>query len=128
MENSIVIARFLAIWFVVFGSIIIFRHDFLKQVWINFYSNPAIMFVVGILYEMVGLLILVLHPGVTFDWSLTITLVGALFFLIGVGRLFYPLLLRHSVDQMLHSNGYIYVGSALVLLGFWFALFGWVAI
>ena len=125
MEMSYFLAKLIGlVSIIVYGGVLLNR-NYYKQVWQELPRQPLLLFVLGIIPLILGLLILLVHNVWTLDWRVLITLIGLIMTLSGIMRLVFPETVLKMAPHVLESKNAIFISSIIMfLIGIYLTLIG----
>jgi hypothetical protein len=115
MQRSQFIARLAGPVLCTVGIAMLVNQEGYREIAEQFLSNPAIIYVSGVLLLTTGLAILNTHPLWTADWRSVITLMGWIATMAGVWRIFAPKFVPF-VGTALVNKPHFFLGAGIVLL------------
>lgn len=127
MLSSILIARFLGLYLLIVGSGLLIRRMQFPRVAHSLSENEGVVFVLGILALIFGLVIVLAHNVWAWNWALPITLIGYLAIFKGIARLWFPDYIHRTVDQRITTQSVILMAIFAMLLGVYFLHHGFLA-
>lgn len=119
MTLSIFLGRFFGLYLLIVGFFYLFRRPFIKKAAEQIFEKEAFVVITAIISLIMGLLVVLSHNIWTFNWKVSITLIGYLALCKGLARLFVP----HHIDKKLIlklviGDNPIYVGIICLIFGF----------
>ena len=124
MYDSYVIAQVLGMLLTVLGIGCIFNQDHIRKVLVAVSENHAIQFIAAIVPLLVGSFIIVVHNEWVANWTVILTLLGWIIFLIGAVRAIFPLFFVARLKHLSHVIPVALLGALLLLLGLVLLYFG----
>ncbi|MCM8791279.1 MAG: hypothetical protein NC938_06250 [Candidatus Omnitrophica bacterium] len=76
MDGSVLIAKFLGPFIVIIGTGLFLNVDIFRRIGADFFKNPALVFISGIMTFLIGLAIVIFNNIWAADWRLIITIFG----------------------------------------------------
>ncbi|KTD21774.1 hypothetical protein [Legionella londiniensis] len=90
MQRSTFLAKVIGWYCVILSLVMIFRQEQIKAIFQQIASEQALLFIVGIMTLILGLLLVISHNVWKMRWPLLITLLSWLTLISGIVRLIYP--------------------------------------
>ena len=90
MELSIILAKMVGLYCLVLSISVLLNFQRIPSLVEDFIRDEVMINVSGIIALIIGIIIVVLHPVITFDWRFIITAFGWGAFLIGIVSLLIP--------------------------------------
>lgn len=118
MKNSIYIGRVMGWYFVIFGLVILLRHQVMHAAILQIATQPALLFFVAINTLIIGLLLVVAHNVWVRGWQVVITILSWLILIGGLVRVSMPEIAIKGAEWWIHNPTYLTVVAAIyVILG-----------
>lgn len=128
MNTSLALARIIGTVFIaLYGSFLINR-KFIKETVKNLSKNPLLPLQTGFISMILGLIILQFNNIFSFDFRLIITLIGWLFVIVGLFRIFFPKVILQIIPKVFSSPLFIIVPAVLFLAGLYLAYVGYISL
>ena len=99
MGNSIFLAKFIGLTFMVIGVGTLVNREWYRELIVQFFSDRGQVYLSGILALLAGVAIVLVHNVWTPDWRILITLLGWIAIAKGVMRLTFPALAMRSAKK-----------------------------
>ena len=125
MISSIILAKFLGLFFTVVGIGFIFNRARIKQIVGVLAENVGIQFIATLFPLLLGSFIVAYHNNWSGDWSMLITIIGWLIFATGVVRAVFPSFWLAQVNAHKDRFAAGWVGSIVLILGLVLLYFGY---
>ena len=104
--------------FVFFVSLaMLVHHHRYKKTSHEFLANPLFVELSGVLYLLFGLVIVVSHNIWVGHWPVVVTIIGWIFLLQGLGRIFFPEAFVKMMKDLTAKSGYALVTWAWLIVG-----------
>jgi len=128
MENSIFIAKFLGVAYIIFGLGILLNTKYYKKILDGLMKNAANVLYGGIFALVVGFLITYYHNIWVANWSVVITIIGWLSLLKGFLLIVFPNFYVSWTKVLTRNESFMPIwGFLAFLLGLYFIYFGFIA-
>jgi hypothetical protein len=128
MNASLALARIIGTVFIaLYGSFLI-NQKFIKDSAKHLSKNPLLPLETGFISMILGLVILQFNNIFTLDFRLVITLIGWLFLVVGVFRIFFPKIILQLLPKVFASRLFIIVPIILLLAGLYLAYVGYISL
>lgn len=122
MDLSIFLAQLFGLYFIIAGTVILFRRKSLIPVVVEFGHDRALILVIALMELIGGLAIAIAHPMWTTDWQGLITLIGWWMIAESVLYLTMPYTGIRRWIRMFNTNQWYVAGGFLsIALGFYLA-------
>ena len=116
--NTLFLATVLGWYMVIFGLLVLIRHEFVKAAMTDILESRGLYFMVAIMTLLLGLLIVSSHNIWMMGWPVIITVFGWLVVVGGVSRLFFSEAVHHMAHEFLKAPMKMKVmGAILVVVG-----------
>ena len=116
--DTIFLATVIGWYMVIFGLLMLIRHDYVKAAMTDILAQPGVYFVLALITVVLGLLIVASHNLWTTSWPVAITLFGWVLFIGGLFRLFFS----EAVHKMWKEC--LKIQMKLKIMGVLFLIFG----
>ena len=116
MIISLFLAKFLGLYMLIVSLAILVRRHFFITVIREYAASHAYMYVTGFLAVFVGLLIVLAHNIWVVNWFVLITIIGWLFLLKGLARIFFPEYCGKLLNKWSNHPYFLTVVAILTLL------------
>lgn len=126
MELSHILAKFFGFYLVIIGIFFLVRKEFIKKVFADFCSSPALITFGGAFSLLFGLWIVLIHPIFQWNWQGVITILGVICILKGIIRLFAPKKLDVMSKKLSQGKAITYSGVIVVLVGLYLLYHGFI--
>jgi len=126
MENSIILARFLGIFFTIWGLGVIANQKRLHGTIDEIVKSQGLQLIAALLPLIIGSFFVAVHNVWTKDWQVIITIFGYLFLFAGAFRAIMTQTWVNLVSNMKGKVKLGLVGVIVVALGLMFLYFGYV--
>jgi len=110
---SIVIGAYL----VLVSLAMLIQHQHAKKLMSEFYANHALVVFSGQIWTIMGLLLIVGHNVWAMEWPVLVTFVGWVLLLMGVYRMFSPMLFAKKMKELQAKKGYDLIVWAWLIIG-----------
>jgi hypothetical protein len=127
METSILIAKILATVYLSFALGLLISSKYYKKTLPELVDNSSYLILGGFMAIVFGFLILEYHNVWNSDWTQVITIFGWLSLLKGIILIVFPGMFAGYKSTMLKAENQKYLVIALILIGGFFAYFGFFA-
>lgn len=104
MNFSYFLGAFLGLYLIIMGVALLTRKEMFQKLIEDFSRNPALIFFSGIMSLLIGLLIILTHNAWVMSWIVMITILGYLFFIQGLIRIYFPDWVAETSKKFSHSN------------------------
>lgn len=127
METSIFLAKVIGLVSVISTSAVLIRYKESLALEEEAIKNPAIAYLAGFAFLILGVLLVVSHSVWAFDWRLVITIMGWLVLLKGAGRIFFPDAVRRMIEKKRDNRGFLVGEVVMFLMGLYLLYYGFIA-
>ncbi len=118
MELSVFLARLLGLYMLIMFVLLATRRDEMLQGIKAVVGNHGLLMTAGAISLLSGLAILIGHPVWIWNWSLVITLLGAIMVVQGILRLGYPAVCADWINAIMrHKNGWSWMMIITLIIG-----------
>lgn len=124
MNFSYFLGAFLGLYLIVMGIALIVRKEMLHELIQDFTKGRVLIFFSGIISLLLGLFIVLSHPIWEVNWRVVITLLGYLFLIQGVIRIYFPDWVAESAKRFSNTHLTLIIGSLLTLIGLFLTYHG----
>jgi len=125
MISSIILARFLGLFFAIMGIGFIFNREHMKAAAMALSENAGIQFAATLFPLLIGSMIVALHNDWSPHWPMLVTIVGWLLFITGVVRAVFTKFWLAQVNAHKDDFAAGWVGSIVLILGLVLLYFGY---
>lgn len=116
MELSIFLAKVIGWLFVIMGIFLLARQKLISSIIEDTLEQPGLLFILGFITLVMGLLLVVSHNMWTMSWPVIITIIAWLTLLGGIFRLFSPDLNKNLARGWLKKPTYIIVSAIIYII------------
>jgi len=124
METSILIAKILATVYLSFSIGLLFSSKYYKEILPKLVDNSSFLILGGFMAIVFGFLILEFHNYWNSDWTIVITIFGWLSLLKGIILIVFPQIFTGYKSIILKADNQKYILMFILILGAFFAYFG----
>lgn len=125
MDVSIFLAKVIGLYLLIMAIALFVNGQKIKPIMSDLVRNPALMFMIGFICLILGLLLVIGHNLWVADWRVLITIIGWLTLIKGVSRVIYPQMDSKMVNFFLESHSAIYIAALIdLVLGVFLIYFG----
>jgi hypothetical protein len=128
MNASLALARIIGTIFIALYASFLINRKFIKEAAKNLSKNPLLPLETGFISMIIGLVILQFNNTLIFDFRFLITLIGWLFLVVGLFRIFFPKVILQLVPKLFSSKIFIIVPIVLLLIGIYLAYVGYISL
>lgn len=126
METSIFLAKVIGLVSVVSVAAVLIRYKKSLALEEEAAKSPALIYLSGFAFLILGVLLVVSHSVWIFDWRLVITTLGWLVLLKGAGRIFFPSAVKRLIEKKRENRWFIMGEVAVFLIGIYLLYHGFV--
>jgi len=119
MEISLFLSKLFGIYFLIMSSALLFKKEYMKEVYNDFFNSAGLMALAGIINLFGGVIVLLFHHIWVLEWQVAITIIGYLMVLKGITRFWVPHLGKNQIKKLTKGNGFNYLGVVILLVGIW---------
>jgi len=126
IETSLFLARVIGLASII--SAVAILSNYKKAVYFEseLTKNPSSVYASGFIFIVIGVLIIVSHPVLEFSWRVTITLMGCVLLIKGIGRILFPEAVNRMIEKK-QKNRWFMVGEIIFLLiGLYLLYYGFI--
>lgn len=124
---SVFYAQVLGLWLFFVALAMIIHQARFKKTFGETLSNPSLMTFSGLVALGLGLLIVISHNIWVKDWPVVVTLVGWVFFLQGLMRVFWPETFAKMMKDLMAGSGYTVASWVWLIVGVYLLWAGFVS-
>ena len=124
MLISLFLAKFLGLYLLVMGIMLLYRQKHWDTVARDFFDSPALILLSGAFALIFGLAIVLLHNVWEPGWRTVITVIGWFALVQAFIRLFMPEAVRKIAMKMTSPHAYLVVSAVMLLLGLFLTYHG----
>lgn len=125
MNNSKFLSKVMGIYFVIISIAMVLNMTHFIGVVEQLINNAPLMFVVGFVALILGLLLTISHNIWHWNWTVIITIISWLTLLKGINILIYPNVLNEFTVMLLKNPTALYIAATLdFILGLFLSYFG----
>lgn len=125
---SIFLAKLIGIYFIILGIVLVFKHKTYHECVREVGQSHFKMVFSSVFVLLVGLAIILGHNLWVESWPVVITIIGWIFFIVGVVRLFFHNTIMHMLaNSEMHLATFIIVGVIFFLVGLFLGYEGFFA-
>lgn len=117
MDISIFLAKFLGLYFLISGLLMLVRYESLREAVDDFVKFPGLLLLAGFFTLILGILLILFHNVWVMSWPVLITILAWIIFLQGVVRLFFADKVRTMIKSFQERGNYKMVGIVMSLIG-----------
>lgn len=125
MDVSHFLAKVMGIYFFLAGLLLVFRHNYIREVVNDYFDSPALMMYGGAINLIFGLLVVLSHNVWEMNWQIIITLVGCLMLLKGIMHWFFPEAASSLSTKVAQGSAFVYLSIVIMLLGIYLTYIGY---
>ncbi len=108
MDLSLVLAKILGLYCLIVSISILLNYQRIPVLVHEFVESEGLKYIAGLISLILGIIVVIIHPIISYDWRLIITTFGWGAFLYGLVNLFIPELALHIIRLIgSHSNLFI---------------------
>jgi len=127
METSLFLAKVIGLVSVTSTAAILIRYKESLALEDEAAKSPALIYLSGFAFLILGTLLVVSHSVWTFDWRLVITIMGWLVLLKGAGRIFFPSAVRRLIEKKRDDRRFLLGEVVVLLVGLYLLYYGFIA-
>ena len=127
METSLFLAKVIGLVSVISTAAILIRYKESLALEDEAAKSPALIYLSGFAFLILGTLLVVSHSVWTFDWRLVITIMGWLVLLKGAGRIFFPSAVRRLIEKKRDDRRFLLGEVVVLLVGLYLLYYGFIA-
>ncbi len=127
METSIFLAKVIGLVSVISTSSVLIRYKESPALEEEAIRNPAVAYLGGFAFLILGVLLVVSHSVWESDWRLVITILGWLVLLKGAGRIFFPNAVRRMIEKKKDNRGFLVGELVMFVVGLYLLYCGFIA-
>ena len=122
--ETVILAKFLGVFFLVFGCGFLFNREHGAAVAADLVKHPAVQLLAGVIPLLVGSWVVATHNNWVQGWSVLVTVVGWLMLLVGIFRLWFTAawvaMVEGKEEHIAIIGGFItlIIGILLAYVGF----------
>ena len=116
MHKSVFLAKAIGWYCVILSLVMIFRQQHLQIIFQQIAATEALLFIIGIITLILGLIMVLNHNIWKLKWPLLITLISWLTLLSGICRLIYPEIGLQAGQWIFESTSWFIVSATFYLL------------
>jgi hypothetical protein len=90
MDLSLVLAKILGLYCLIVSISILLNYQRIPVLVHEFVESEGLKYIAGLISLILGIIVIIIHPIISYDWRLIITLFGWGAFLYGLVNLFIP--------------------------------------
>lgn len=114
---SVFYAQVIGLWLFLVALAMVVHHARFKKTFGETLSNSSLMTFSGLVAMGLGLLIVVSHNIWVQDWPVVVTLVGWIFLIQGILRIFWPEAFAKMMKDMMAGSGYTVMSWVWLIVG-----------
>ena len=126
METSIFLAKVIGLISVISTTAVMIRYKESHVFEEEAVKSSSFTHISGFVFLILGVLLVVSHPVWVLDWRIVITIFGWLLLLKGVGRIFFPVAVRHLIEKKKANHKFILGEIAVFLIGLYLLYYGFI--
>ncbi|MBI4548126.1 MAG: hypothetical protein HY707_09105 [Ignavibacteriae bacterium] len=107
METSIFLAKVIGLFGAISTLAIIIRYETHLVMEENAVQSPAVIYLSGFLFLLLGILVTVSHQVWTRDWRVVITILGWLLLAKGLMRIFFPEAVKKFIEKKRNDRRFL---------------------
>ena len=116
MESSIFLARLLGPYCIIVALGILLNLKTYRKVMEDFFKNPALVYISGVMALLFGLLVVLFHNVWAAEWTVIITVFGWLGLIKGIWLIVFPNRLAKITEAFLRRVDFLVVHLLIILL------------
>ena len=124
METSIFLAKVIGLVSVISTAAVLIRYKESLALEEEAVKSPAIIYLSGFAFLILGVLLIVSHSVWVFDWRLVITVLGWSILLKGAGRIFFPSAVRRMIEKKRNNRSFLLAEVVVFLFGLYLLYYG----
>lgn len=126
MIVSILLAKFLGVYLVLLGILLIFRQKNIIEIVNDTMKSSSLLFMSAILTLLLGILLILLHNLWVADWRVLVTILAWMIFIKGIIRLYFPEFVRSKIKKIKGKKIIFITGWVSLVLGLFLVYHGFV--
>lgn len=126
METSIFLAKVIGLVSVISTAAVLVRYKKSLALEEEAAKSPALTYLSGFAFLILGVLLVVSHSVLIFDWRLVITTIGWLVLLKGIGRIFFPSAVGRLIEKKRENRWFVMGEVAVFLIGVYLLYHGFI--
>jgi len=115
MEPSVLIARIAGPLFVLIALGVLLNKDHYRAMTSEFLKSPSLIYLSGLFAFVIGMVIVIYSNLWVADWRVTITLLGWLSLIKGVGRIAFPQAVQRNGERLMGKPAFLNVSAMVVM-------------
>ena len=128
MELSIWLAKMIGVVYLILAFAILFNCRYYQKVYLDFFKESGLIFIVGLFTAVVGIAIVLAHNYWAASWEVMLTLFGWIALVKGALILLLPKQMYVLATSMLKGKGMVcFMGIIPLAIGLAFGYFGFLA-
>ena len=116
MNLSIFLAQALGLYLIFLSIAYILNRKRFKPLLVDMMNNPGLMFVVGVIALIMGILMVVSHNIWVKDWRIIITIIAWMALFKGINIIFFPNFLNKISKKWIYNNNLYYITFFFTIL------------
>lgn len=117
MGVSIFLAKFLGLYFLIAGLLMLVKYESLREAVDDFVKSPGLLLLAGFFTLMFGILLILFHNIWVMEWPIVITILAWIIFFQGIVRLFFADKVSEMIKSFQERGNYKIMGILMSLIG-----------
>lgn len=117
MAYTYFLAQVMGLWLALFGLAVIINPDKFRKIAKDFLGNMALTMFSGGISILIGLLLVLTHNIWIANWDVVITIVSWVILIHGVIRLFFPDILKQTVEGKKGRGPVLFISWVMFIVG-----------
>lgn len=117
MDLSLVLAKILGLYCLIVSISILLNYQRIPVLVHEFVESEGLKYIAGLISLILGIIVVIIHPIISYDWRLIITTFGWGTFLYGLVNLFIPELALHII-RLIGSHRNLFILFAVTVFLF----------
>lgn len=128
MDMSLFLAKVMGLYFLIISVAFLINMKRFKAMMTEMVDSPALLFTVGLMVLIMGILLIVSHTLWVANWQVLVTLVAWLVFLKGIMNVVFPKVAHSMAISFIRSPSASYLPILInLILGLIFCYYGFLA-